>query len=262
MISVDPDAIRFLKPPHGPVDHISKKSTPVIEATPTEPAESAEVPESEATEVLSSSDANANAASQSEAAEASTSSPEDAPTSSPKDAPTLDTIPSSEAKAETVSESASEQAETEVVSASEQLPTPFHLPQYASPWLFVPAYIEVSFKTCSAIYVRHPTARPGYSEIPTPYDADGAVIRFAWEWYVHRRPRMRSQSQLARMPEDRVVTLEKEKIAHKDRRSFNLNRRLYKMSERPWRSSIPPHMDVAAGVGIGKRTLAKEQPST
>ncbi|KAL0958828.1 hypothetical protein HGRIS_014145 [Hohenbuehelia grisea] len=91
-------------------------------------------------------------------------------------------------------------------SGKEQL-TPFHLPPYAAPWLFIPAYIEPSFKTCSAIYVRHPTARPGYSEIPTPYDADGEVIRFAWEWYVKSRPRLRSKSQLARMPEDRARAL-------------------------------------------------------
>jgi hypothetical protein len=82
--------------------------------------------------------------------------------------------------------------------------TPFHLPLYASPWLFIPAYIEPSFSTCSAIYVRHPTARPGYSEIPTPYDADGEVIQLAWEWYTKRRPRIRSRTQFSRMPEDRA----------------------------------------------------------
>ena len=82
--------------------------------------------------------------------------------------------------------------------------TPFYLPPYASPWLFIPAYIEPSFATCSAVYVRHPTARPGYSEIPTPYDADGTLVRYAWEWYVQRRSRMRSKKQLSRMPEDRT----------------------------------------------------------
>ncbi|KAI0320498.1 hypothetical protein OF83DRAFT_1053049 [Amylostereum chailletii] len=81
--------------------------------------------------------------------------------------------------------------------------TPFNLPAYASPFLFVPAYIEPSFATCSAVYVRHPTARPGYSEIPTPYDADGELVRLAWEWYAKVRPRMRSKRQLARMPENR-----------------------------------------------------------
>ncbi|KAI0685280.1 hypothetical protein BC835DRAFT_1514237 [Cytidiella melzeri] len=81
--------------------------------------------------------------------------------------------------------------------------TPFNLPDYASPFLFVPAYLEPSFKTCSVVYVRHPTARPGYSEIPTPYDADGEIVRFAWEWYAKRRPKIRSKSQKAREPENR-----------------------------------------------------------
>lgn len=81
--------------------------------------------------------------------------------------------------------------------------TPFNLPAYASPFIFIPAYLEVSFPTCSVVYVRHPTARPGYSEIPTPYDADGEVVRLAWEWYSKVRPRNRSKRQLAREPENR-----------------------------------------------------------
>jgi hypothetical protein len=88
-------------------------------------------------------------------------------------------------------------------SAKDSELTPFNLPPYSAPFIFIPAYIEVSFATCSAIYVRHPTARPGYSEIPTPYDADGEVVRLAWEWYAKVRPRMRSKRQLARMPENR-----------------------------------------------------------
>ncbi|KII85325.1 hypothetical protein PLICRDRAFT_44591 [Plicaturopsis crispa FD-325 SS-3] len=92
-------------------------------------------------------------------------------------------------------------------SGNEQALTPFSLPPYSSPFLFIPAYIEVSFATCSAIYLRHPTARPGYSEIPTPYDADGEVIRLAWEWYSAVRPRIRSKRQLAREPENRQRSL-------------------------------------------------------
>ncbi|TRM55979.1 hypothetical protein BD626DRAFT_587542 [Schizophyllum amplum] len=88
--------------------------------------------------------------------------------------------------------------------------TPFWLPPYASPWMFIPAYIEASFATCSFVYVRHPTARPGYSEIPTPYDADGDVMRFTWEWYAKRRSRIRSKTQMARRPEDRALALLKD----------------------------------------------------
>ncbi|KAJ7705369.1 alpha-L RNA-binding motif-containing protein [Mycena rosella] len=82
--------------------------------------------------------------------------------------------------------------------------TPFNLPFWASPWLFVPAYLEVSYATCAAVYVRHPTARPQYSEIPTPYDADGEVLRHAWEWYMRHRPRVRTESQWAKSPDDRL----------------------------------------------------------
>lgn len=84
--------------------------------------------------------------------------------------------------------------------------TPFNLPPYAAPFIFIPAYIEVSFATCSAIFVRRPTARYNYSEIPSPYEADGEIMRLSWEWYNKVRPRLRSKSQLARMPENRKET--------------------------------------------------------
>ncbi|RDX49408.1 alpha-L RNA-binding motif-containing protein [Lentinus brumalis] len=121
---------------------------------------------------------------------------------------------SAEAEAEAPSEKPLESSPKEVPSnsrfkkpagskSSDTGLTPFHLPPYASPFLFIPAYLEPSFSTCSVIYLRHPTARPGYSEIPTPWDADGEVVRLAWEWYSKRRMRIRSKSQLARMPENR-----------------------------------------------------------
>jgi len=60
---------------------------------------------------------------------------------------------------------------------------PFHLPDFAAPFLFIPPYLEPSFQTCSVVYLRHPTAGPGRSEVPTPYEADGEVMRLAWEYY-------------------------------------------------------------------------------
>lgn len=70
--------------------------------------------------------------------------------------------------------------------------THFSLPYYASPHIFVPAYILPSYLTCSAVYLRHPTARPGYSEIPSPYSASGGSINsLSWEWYQRHGPRMR-----------------------------------------------------------------------
>ena len=156
MVSVDPDAMRFFKPPHGPFDDVNAP-------------DSVRKPKEEKKEEESVADADAES--------------------------------SAEADVEVKTE-----AKPEPPKYTGNL-TPFYLPQFAAPWLHIPAYIEVSFKSCSAVYVRHPTARPGYSEIPTPYNADGALMRFAWEWYMQRRPRMRSKSQLARMPEDRVLTV-------------------------------------------------------
>ncbi|KAG4305376.1 hypothetical protein PORY_000932 [Pneumocystis oryctolagi] len=44
------------------------------------------------------------------------------------------------------------------------IPRPF-----MSPFAFVPAYLEVSYLTCSGIYLRHPIFQPDKSEIPSPF---------------------------------------------------------------------------------------------
>ena len=69
-------------------------------------------------------------------------------------------------------------AEQRRVEAAAEGALTFVLPDYAAPHIFVPAYLEVSYETCSAVFVRLPTARPGRSEIPSPYDADGEVMKF------------------------------------------------------------------------------------
>lgn len=93
---------------------------------------------------------------------------------------------SEEATGEKTGEEAAAPAESKKTSAKQSPPEQtawFTLPAYAAPHLFIPAYLETNFNTCSAVYVRHPTARPGYSEIPSPYDADGDVMNMAWEWF-------------------------------------------------------------------------------
>lgn len=52
----------------------------------------------------------------------------------------------------------------------------FKLPDYAAPSIFIPAYLEVNFAACAAVYVRHPTAKVGLSEIPSPWDAQQADL--------------------------------------------------------------------------------------
>lgn len=87
----------------------------------------------------------------------------------------------------------------------------FTLPQFAAPHLFVPPYLEVSFSTCSFIYLRHPTllsppannfsrgdndrAAPttSTSDIPSPYPANSELFSLAWEHYAKNAPRVRGE---------------------------------------------------------------------
>ena len=133
----------------------------------------------------------------------------------PPPSPSADVTEAASAAENQISESQAEEAEPSSVEASAEEATPqaessqpstspsrpskaladshFTLPPYASPHLFVPAYILPSYLTCSAVYVRHPTARPGYSEIPTPFDAGGELMSLGWEWFVKKAPRMRGR---------------------------------------------------------------------
>ena len=186
MISVNPKAIRFLqsKSPESATEGESKNeesSSPVEEfddsAAAAEAYEASEDPEASAT-----AEAEAEAGTEAEAQAQAEAEAHTTTTNTPKEPPSARRAREAEAKGTL---------------------TPFHLPSYASPFLFVPAYIEPSFTTCSAVYVRHPTARAGYSEVPSPWDADGEIMRFAWEWYARRRPRVRSKRQVGMMPDNR-----------------------------------------------------------
>ena len=243
MISVDPEAIRFFKkpPPHVLYDDVINGNpvAPKMTKEATEnPESAAEVAAEETSEVTA--DVTAGEASEVTAEESSEASPEvvsevmnEEPEATKK---VVEANPSKKNKS----------AGGKKAKVAEQNLTPFYLPPYASPWLFIPAYIEVSFKTCSAVYVRHPTARPGYSEIPTPYDADGALIRYAWEWYNQRRPRMRSQSQIARSPEDRVVSVAQ--ALHKD---------WTRTLDPGW--SLAPHKDTPESIAAYKERQSKRE---
>jgi hypothetical protein len=177
MVSVDPEAIRFLRRPE------KRNITPVAEPITEEEESDTEI-ESVALEDkdINESKGNEDAVDETENVQEES---EASPTTEPKIIAEMDRV-------------GAYQPWTKRANL-----TPFTLPEFAAPFIFIPAYIEPSFSTCSAVYVRHPTARPGYSEIPTPYDADGEVVRLAWEWYAKRRPRMRSRSQRAGMPENR-----------------------------------------------------------
>ena len=63
--------------------------------------------------------------------------------------------------------------------------TPWRPRDYMSAFAFVPRYLEVHHKICSAVYLRHPVARPGLGEVPTPFPAE--VNGLTFNWYLRRR---------------------------------------------------------------------------
>ncbi|KAL2820834.1 hypothetical protein BDW59DRAFT_150614 [Aspergillus cavernicola] len=63
--------------------------------------------------------------------------------------------------------------------------TPWRPRDYMSAFAFVPRYLEVNHNICAAVYLRHPVARPGSSEVPTPFGENIATAAFSW--YLRRR---------------------------------------------------------------------------
>ena len=109
----------------------------------------------------------------------------------PSDMPLLET-PSLQAEVATLN---SEQIETlrNALTASKENPVDPSKP-YATPWrprdfmsafAFIPRYLEVHPKICAAVYLRHPVARPGLAEVPTPFTGESMAL--AHNWYLRHR---------------------------------------------------------------------------
>jgi ribosomal protein S4 len=71
------------------------------------------------------------------------------------------------------------------VDASKPYATPWRPRPYMSAFAFIPRYLEVNHNICSAVYLRHPVARPGLAEVPTPFDTQ--MSQLAFTWYLRRR---------------------------------------------------------------------------
>lgn len=63
--------------------------------------------------------------------------------------------------------------------------TPWRPRDYMSAFAFIPRYLEVNQNICAAVYLRHPVARPGSAEVPTPFGEH--VNTPAYGWYLRRR---------------------------------------------------------------------------
>ncbi|KAF2213183.1 hypothetical protein CERZMDRAFT_39765 [Cercospora zeae-maydis SCOH1-5] len=80
---------------------------------------------------------------------------------------------------------AMERARANPIDASKPYATPWQPRDYMSAFAFIPRYLEVNQNICSAVYLRHPVARPGLAEVPTPFSAETMALSF--NWYLRRR---------------------------------------------------------------------------
>ena len=71
------------------------------------------------------------------------------------------------------------------VDPSKPYATPWQSRDYMSAFAFIPRYLEVNQNICAAVYLRHPVARPGLAEVPTPFNEGTGASAFAW--YLRRR---------------------------------------------------------------------------
>lgn len=62
--------------------------------------------------------------------------------------------------------------------------TPWKPRPFLAPFAILPHHIEVSFKTCYAVYLRDPVARPGHSEVISPFGLP--VHERAYMFYVRK----------------------------------------------------------------------------
>ncbi|KAI5926656.1 hypothetical protein F4810DRAFT_652990 [Camillea tinctor] len=63
--------------------------------------------------------------------------------------------------------------------------TPWRPRPFMAPFATIPRYLEVNQNICAAVYLRHPVARRGDAEVPTPFPYE--VNQLAYNWYLRRR---------------------------------------------------------------------------
>lgn len=62
--------------------------------------------------------------------------------------------------------------------------TPWRPRPFMSAFAFIPRYLEVNPNICAAVYLRHPVARKGLGEVPTPFPY--FTNQLAHNWYLER----------------------------------------------------------------------------
>lgn len=62
--------------------------------------------------------------------------------------------------------------------------TPWRPRPFMSAFAFIPRYLEVNPNICAAVYLRHPVARKGMAEVPTPFSY--LTNQLTHNWYLER----------------------------------------------------------------------------
>lgn len=70
------------------------------------------------------------------------------------------------------------------VDDSKPYATPWRPRPYMSAFAFIPRYLEVNPNICAAVYLRHPVARKGMAEVPTPFSY--LTSQLTHNWYLER----------------------------------------------------------------------------
>ncbi|KAI9356552.1 hypothetical protein DFJ73DRAFT_657580 [Zopfochytrium polystomum] len=76
---------------------------------------------------------------------------------------------------------------------------PFRPVPWMSPFMFTPAYLEVSYPTTSFVFLRPPLPQPDRVEIPSPHPPEMHALAYEWYSSIRRRSgeaRRRRQGQL------------------------------------------------------------------
>ncbi|KAI5814622.1 hypothetical protein BZA77DRAFT_283371 [Pyronema omphalodes] len=63
--------------------------------------------------------------------------------------------------------------------------TPWRPRYFLSAFAFIPKYLEVNHNIGHAVYLRDPVAKPGQSEVPTPFHSE--TLQLAYAWFLRRR---------------------------------------------------------------------------
>ncbi|KAF8242136.1 alpha-L RNA-binding motif-containing protein [Wilcoxina mikolae CBS 423.85] len=63
--------------------------------------------------------------------------------------------------------------------------TPWRPRYFLSAFTFIPKYLEVNHNIGHAVYLRDPVAKPGQSEVPTPFHHE--TLQLAYSWFLRRR---------------------------------------------------------------------------